>query len=47
MVANPFATDQGADGQVAQAIGTNNNVYYRKVKVTNLLKVTEAVPAGD
>ena len=47
MVANPFATDQGADGQVAQAIGTNNNVYYRKVKVTNLLKVTEAVPAGE
>ena len=47
MVANPFATDQGADGQVAQAIGSNNNVYYRKVKVTNLLKVTEAVPAGE
>jgi hypothetical protein len=33
MVANPFTTlDAGADG-----LGANNNYYYRKVKVTNLM----------
>ena len=48
MVANPFANaDMGNDGQISGGIVANKNVYYRKVQVNNLLKVTEATPAGD
>ncbi len=46
MVANPFANaDMGNDGQIGGGLAANKNIYYRKVQVNNLLKVTEATPA--